>query len=175
MARSRSRSFEKPMIASTTAGTPAPISRYFNGLRKAGNGAPSRRTGITLMSLSSIRRVSATSSSARTQLDAAAFSDHTSTNVSNACSASSTAPGIESPALISHSSNQTSVPTSLSCAPMRRAISVSRALCEMKMFRALRGYTRWAPFQALRILIGAQPVARLARPAETRGKRRVRR
>jgi len=75
-----------------------------------------------------VARIMALFNSCRTQSERLAFADHKSRKASKAAKPSLSLPGMESPALISHSSNQTSIPESWRCEPIDLAIGLSALL-----------------------------------------------
>ena len=90
-----------------------------------GSGVLSRRHGTIFRESSPTACMIALWSSWRTQSDRLASADHSKTKASNAAKPSLSFPGMESPACISHSSNQTSRPLRTMCAPTERANSWS--------------------------------------------------
>ena len=94
----------------------------------AGNGVSSSMHGMILEELSLIDRIMALLSSCRTQFERLALADHRRINASKASSPVFSLPGMESPACSSHSSNQTSIPMRVRCAPMCRATGLSALL-----------------------------------------------
>ena len=86
-----------------------------------GSGVLSRRHGTIFRESPPTACMIALWSSWRTQSDRLASADHSKTKASNAANPSLSFPGMESPACISHSSNQTSRPLRTMCAPTERA------------------------------------------------------